>query len=182
MAEPFRILVVCTANICRSVMAERILRQAVSARGAAAEITSCGMLFDGEPASETVIDLLDERGLDARDHRSRRYTPEMVAEVDLVVAMERRHVRELVNVVDGAAPRIHTLGAIAPWLRERRFAAETTPAERVAAGAAEREMSALQGSGPDDVDDPHGRSKRRHRQTAERLDALTQALVDGLFG
>ncbi|MDW3217853.1 MAG: hypothetical protein R8F63_04505 [Acidimicrobiales bacterium] len=181
MAPPFRLLVVCTANICRSVMAERLLRRAVAERGLAVEVSSCGLLFDGEPASDTVIAVLDERGIDARDHRSRRFTPALLADIDLVVTMERMHARELAVALDGASPRIHTLGSIVAWL-DQQEADDRSPADLVAAFAAERKSSDLLGGGPDEVDDPHGRSKRVHRRTAERLEQLTGSLVDGLFG
>lgn len=181
MAEPFRLLVVCTANICRSVIAERMLGAEIAARGLAADVESCGLLFDGEPASAAVLAVLDEHGLDARDHRSRRFTPELLDGVDLVVTMERNHARELALSVAGASPRIHTLGALVRWLATHDRD-ERTPAELVAAAAADRRSSDLLGSGSDEVDDPHGRSKRVHRRTAERLAELTSGLLDGLFG
>ena len=181
VAESFRILVVCTANICRSVMAERMIRREIAARGVVAEASSCGLLFDGEPASDTVIAVLGERGLDARDHVSRRFTEELVAGADLVVTMERMHARELSVAVAGASARIHTLGALVEWLDDQPFEDES-PADRVAAFAAGRRSSDLLGNGPDEVDDPHGRSKRVHRRTADRLERLGAGLVDGLFG
>lgn len=180
MAHPFRILVVCTANICRSVMAERMLRREVAQRGLPVEVSSCGILFDGEPASDTVIAVLDERGLDARDHSSRRFAPELLESVDLAVTMERRHARELALAVDGASTRIHTLGSIVPWLAAQSFGDEP-PGVRVERFAAQRRSSDLLGGGADEVDDPHGRSKRHHRRAADRLEELTAGLLDGLF-
>lgn len=179
---PFRILTVCTANICRSVLAEHFLRREIEARGLAAVVVgSCGMLFDDEPASDTVLAVLSERDIDASDHRSRRYTADMVADADLIVTMERKHARELAVSIVGASPRIHTLGGLVAWLA----AADDltgSPAERVARGAAARDSSALLGSGADEVDDPHGRSKRVHRKAADRIEALSIGLLDGLYG
>jgi protein-tyrosine phosphatase len=183
VANPsYRILVVCTANICRSVMAERFLRRELASRGLFDTVVeSCGTLFDDQPASDVVLAVLAEYGIDAADHRSRRFTPEMLAGSDLVITMERRHARELSVALDGASPRIHTLGALVEWLGE---AAELVgpPAPRVERCADEREASDLFGSGPDEVADPHGRSKRVHRKAAERIDTLCVGLVDGLYG
>lgn len=180
--DPYRILVVCTANICRSVMAERFLRRAIGARGLrGATVGSCGLLFDDEPASDTVVAVLDELGIDARDHRSRSCTPEILADADLVVTMERRHARELAVSLDGASARIHTLGALAEGLAGLEDASGP-PAERVARVMADREASALLGSGRDEIADPHGRSARVHRKTAARLDELANTLLDGLYG
>lgn len=181
-AAPFRILTVCTANICRSVMAEHFLRREIEARGLAAVVVgSCGMLLDDEPASDTVLAVLSERDIDASDHRSRRYTADMVAGADLIVTMERKHARELAVSVAGASPRIHTLGGLVAWLA----AADDltgSPTECIARGAAARDPSALLGSGTDEVGDPHGRSKRVHRKAAYRIEALSIGLLDGLYG
>ena len=133
-SDPFRILVVCTANICRSVMAETMVRAVVEERALAVEVSSCGMLFDGEPASDRVIAVLGERELDASAHRSRKFSPAMINGVDLAVTMERAHARELALQLEGASPRIHTLGSIVAWLDEHPSEGEG-PRDRVAAFA-----------------------------------------------
>ena len=182
VSAPFRIMVVCTANICRSVMAEYFLRRAIEARGLTdIEVSSCGLMYDDEPASDAVLAILAERGIDASAHRSRKFTPELLDGADLVVAMERRHARELAVAAEGASSRVHTLGALVDWLAEHEAPADT-PAERVARFAAQRRSSDLLGSGADEVPDPHGRSKRVHRKSADRIEALCDALLDGLYG
>jgi protein-tyrosine phosphatase len=175
-------MVVCTANICRSVMAEQFLRRDAAARGIALELSSCGVLFDDEPASDTVIDVLKERGLDATDHRSRKFVPEMLNDLDLVVTMERMHARELTVTLDGASSRVHTLGGFVGWLADSAGERTGSPIDRLAAYADGRRASDLLGAGADEVDDPHGRSKRIHRKTADRLELLSSGLLDGLYG
>lgn len=162
-------------------MAETFARAIVEERGLAVEVSSCGVLFDGEPASDKVIAVLGERELDATAHRSRKFTPSMIEGIDLAVTMERGHARKLALQLDGASPRIHTLGSITDWLDEHPSQGED-PRDRVTAFAKERRPSDLLGSGNDEVPDPHGRSKRVHRKTADRLDAMTARLIDGLFG
>lgn len=179
---PYRILVVCTANICRSVMAERFLRRDAEGRGLSqVEVGSCGVLFDDQPASDTVISVLAERGLDVSDHRSRTFAPVMLDSIHLVVTMTRAHARDLTLAVDGASPRIHTLGALVAWLGEPEHRVGSA-AERVARFADARGASALLGSGDDEIADPHGRSKRVHRKAADRIEEFCAGLLDGLFG
>lgn len=179
--EPFRILVMCTANICRSVMTERFLRRDIEDRALSATVGSCGLLTDGEPASATVVGVLADRGIDAGDHRSRRVDAALVAAHDLVVTMERRHARELTLANEGVSPRVHTLGALVRALGEEE-ARVGAPAERILRVAERRPAIALLGSGDDEIDDPHGRSARLHRRTADRLEELGAGLLDGLFG
>ncbi|MEQ8840726.1 MAG: hypothetical protein RIB98_07070 [Acidimicrobiales bacterium] len=181
-ADPFRILVVCTANICRSVMAERFLVRDVEQRGlAGVAVSSCGLLFDGEPASDTVLSVLAESSLDAADHRSRVVTPELVNGADLIVTMERAHAREITMATEGDSTNIHTLGALVDWLRTQEEL-DGSPDRRVRAFAEQRRPSDLLGSGTDEVEDPHGRSKRLHRKAAARIEDLCTGLLDGLYG
>jgi len=181
VTEPYRILVVCTANICRSVMAQEFLRRDIAVREVDhVEISSCGLLFDDEPASETVLAVLAEHELDASAHRSRKFAPELLEGIDLVVTMERLHARELALSTEGASARIHTLGSLVEWCRSEETLVGS-PGERLARFAEGRRSSDLLGSGSEEVEDPHGRSKRVHRKAAERIEDLCEGLLDGLF-
>lgn len=67
------LLVVCTANICRSPMAERFLRRDAATRGVDATVASAGMLTNGEPASSGATEALAAYGLDPNQLGVRRW-------------------------------------------------------------------------------------------------------------
>ncbi len=179
MREPFRILVVCTANVCRSPTAAHFIAAAAADAGVAAEIGSSGFLFDGNPASAEVLTVMAERDADLSGHRSRITTEEMVGGADLVVAMERRHARDLTLLAPGASRRIHTLGGVVEALE--RLSPTGEPGSRLALITEGRLATDLLGEGDDEVADPYGRSRRVNRQTADRLDDLSRRLISGLF-
>lgn len=178
---PFRVLVICTANICRSPMAERLLQRAAGERGLELDVSSAGFLFNGEPASAKTAAVMAECGIDLGDHRSRTVSPELVEQADLVVTMERGHARDLILENPSARDRVHTLGGMADALAEADPSAETPASSRVAQVLRDRPAGDLLGNGPDEVGDPHGRSKRRHRLARDRIVVLVDALLDGLF-
>lgn len=91
--EPgFRVLFVCTGNTCRSPLAAAALTRELGADGARVEVTSAGIsAWDGEPATEYSIEVAARDGLDLSAHRSRRAHPDMLAQADLVLVMERSH-------------------------------------------------------------------------------------------
>lgn len=94
---PVRILVVCTANICRSPVVEALLRAKLAARGHGSwQVASGGLLAGaGHPASKHGVKILASRGLDLQGHRSHEVGRADVEVADLVLCMERRHAEAL---------------------------------------------------------------------------------------
>ena len=76
------VLFVCVANSGRSVLAERLFRAAAGGRHTARSAGS----DPGPHVHPEVVEVLDELGLDARDHVPRRLDDEAVAWADVVVA------------------------------------------------------------------------------------------------
>ena len=106
-----RILVLCTGNICRSPMAEALLRARLAALRPALSVSSAGLAApEGRPADTLAVALLGERGLDLAAHRSRQLTPELVAAADLILVMETAQQRHLELLAPAARGRVHRLG------------------------------------------------------------------------
>ncbi|MCX2860583.1 low molecular weight phosphotyrosine protein phosphatase [Paucibacter sp. PLA-PC-4] len=88
------ILLVCTANICRSPMAEAVLK----AHGLYALVQSAGMRAGprGEPVDARAARVLLQRGYElGKKWRSRRVQAEDFARFDLVLAMDHDNLRDL---------------------------------------------------------------------------------------
>jgi protein-tyrosine phosphatase len=97
-ADPIRVTMVCTGNICRSPMAEAILRQTL--RGTDLEgrvvVDSAGThnYHVGDDADARARQVLAEGGYSI-SHRARRFDPAWLEERDLILAMDAGHLREL---------------------------------------------------------------------------------------
>ncbi len=100
------ILVVCVGNICRSPMAEILLRAQFPAK----TISSAGIgALVGEPAHPIAIALMQELGVDLTAHRGRQLDEALVMQSDLVLVMERGHVAW----IEGEWP--HARGRVFRW-------------------------------------------------------------------
>ncbi|HSN74213.1 MAG TPA: low molecular weight protein arginine phosphatase [Anaerolineae bacterium] len=93
-----RVLLVCTANICRSPMAMGLLRERLRKDGLDNQVmvSSAGVYgLDGNPASQPGVEVLAERGIDIADHRAHTVDEQEIADADLVLVMEEAHRRTL---------------------------------------------------------------------------------------
>jgi protein-tyrosine phosphatase len=105
-----RVLMICTGNICRSPMAEGLLRARFAARGRGS-VSSAGIsALEGRPADATAIALLAERGVDIAGHRARQLTPEILAGAELVLVMDAGHQQALERLAPAARGRVHRIG------------------------------------------------------------------------
>jgi len=162
-------------------MAEALLRDLLERRGITATVESAGLLDGGVAATADAALVLARRGIDLGAHRSRSIHDDAVDVdgADLVLAMERRHLREAVVRAPGIRDRTFTLVDAA---RRAEAAPSRQPgeslrdwAERLGAG---RSAADAQGSGDDEVADPIGQPRSRYEATASRLLDLLGSLVE----
>jgi protein-tyrosine phosphatase len=174
------ILVLCTANQCRSPLAAAALRARLARRDPALMVESAGLGADGFPATPPTLDAARALGFDLTEHRSRQLDSTILERADLVVGMERRHVREAVVLDRRAWGRAFTLKELV------RRASEVGPRasgealaewlERVNAGR--RPADLLGQSRDDDVADPTSDPLADYDAMAREVEALVVELVD----
>lgn len=89
---PYRICLLCMGNICRSPMAETVVRSrlAEAESGAVVRLESAGVggWHSGEGMDPRALAALKQRGYDGTAHRARRLDPAEASGYDLILAMD----------------------------------------------------------------------------------------------
>ncbi|ALV46934.1 hypothetical protein MB46_17055 [Arthrobacter alpinus] len=105
MSNPYRIMTVCTGNICRSPMAEFMLADAAAESGLEVEVDSAGTTSweAGKPIDPRAKAVLARHGVAAGDHAAREFQPAWFAERDLILALDTDHFDALIALAPDTA-------------------------------------------------------------------------------
>jgi protein-tyrosine phosphatase len=174
------IVVLCTANVCRSPMAAALLARRLAALGVTAPVRSAGMISSGDPPHPEVISVMTSYGIEISSHRSRLVCAADLIPASLVLAMARDHLRHAATTEPGTWPRAFTLKEL---IRRGEQIGPRPPGEPfsrwLSRAHAGRERTSLLGDSPDDdVADPAGGPLRAYADTAALLDRLVTRLTE----
>ncbi|MEA3230950.1 MAG: hypothetical protein U9Q05_04245 [Thermodesulfobacteriota bacterium] len=145
-----RVVFVCTANICRSPMAEGLLNHHWKDQGHTdLTVSSMGIqMIDNQPASEHAVTVCAENGVDISSHRSRALRSVELQEARLVLTMEPFQQRHL--------------QLLAPSIKGKVFLLAKWPEESWKRGV---------------ITDPIGRSLRGYRKIFRIIDGHIQRII-----
>lgn len=111
MSKIKSVLLVCTGNSCRSVMAEGLLKKRLKELGKAdIVVRSAGVrAIDGYPPTNETIKVMKEEGVDLKHFESTAVTNELIKRADLILAMSTAHKLEIIGRVPEAAVKTFLL-------------------------------------------------------------------------
>lgn len=176
---PLRVLMVCTANLCRSPMMEFLFRDELTRRAIDWQVSSAGTRArPGLPAYPHTIKVLGEYGFDLTDWRSTPLSTQLLQSSDLVITAAEEHrswvlemspasmgtvypLRQLAHILDtvgGPAP-VDADTSLVEWVANARTRVQPVPAGSI------------------DLEDPIGRSLRHFRRCRGLVDEAVRQIV-----
>lgn len=174
------VLIVCTGNICRSPVAELILRSlalpGVNVESAGTE-AMVGSGIDGP-----VRHALDNDGIDATGFLARQLSRAMVEHSDLILAATRSHRSTILREVPSALRRTFTLLELADLTQ---LAERDGPLKPLGRTTRLGQLARLRGMRPpdaiDDIPDPYLRSDAHHREAYQTISEALRGPISRLL-
>ena len=189
MSHTFSVLVVCTGNICRSPVAEQLLRARFGAAGMSVIVRSAGTsALEGIDMTDEAAALARQYGGTGAGHIARQLTADLVADADLVLTATREHRHAVVALHPRAARYAYTLIQFARLVD----AVDSSTLDRSGSDGPLvllNEVAATRGFAPppkhpdlDDITDPYRRSQEVYDDAGRAIDAATTTIVAGVTG
>jgi len=168
--QPFTVLVVCIGNVCRSPLAERLLRERLREQlGELSEgvaVASAGTrAMAGRPMDAMAAQELSRLGLTNEDFRARQLTERTANDAGLVLTATKELRSRVLEDAPGALRRAFTITEFAALVDG---VSADSPRELVADAAQRRSLAQVEDY---DVPDPIGAGPEVHRQAADLIDA-----------
>lgn len=109
------ILIVCTGNICRSPIAERVLRKLLPDK----KIDSAGVgaLLD-RPADDSAIRVAAKYGISLNEHCARQFNASLSSQYQLILVMEKQHIARISKLSPESRGKTMLLGH---WLGSKEI-------------------------------------------------------------
>ena len=188
---PLNILVVCTGNICRSPLAEKLLQARLTAAGIPAIVTSAGTrAMVDHPMTNEAAFLAAQYGAEPTLHAAQQLTADRIAAADLVLTATREHRGEVVSLHPRANRYAYTLNQFARLVEANPPAVEQAVVEPVETPTINNylaEISATKGLAlpptrpeDDDIEDPYRRSAEVYDRVGIVIDKSITTITTAL--
>ena len=179
----FTVLFVCTGNICRSPMAERLFRAGIGGGPPVFTMSAGTHALVGHGIDGPSAMALRELGVDPDGHRGQLVEARLIADADLVLTAETAHRSIITEAFPGSRQKTFTLREFA------RLAGEVDPLDgpdvsalraRVAELAAHRARQRPIPARGADIGDPYGARLEMARTSAAQIADAVHVVIRSL--
>ncbi|NEG70370.1 arsenate reductase/protein-tyrosine-phosphatase family protein [Bifidobacterium choloepi] len=178
-----KVLFVCTGNICRSPMGELLFPKFFDGEDLVVDSAGTQGLIDHEidPSSRK---LLESDGIDSSKFRSKRLTPQLAKDSDLILCFTKNQQRQIASVAPTAAKRTATVSdfaAMCDYCAKEGMISGSTLDERIASVLDNASMIRPMLPPSADIKDPYRKEFEVFEQAHEELGAAIATIADSVL-
>lgn len=112
---------ICTGNICRSAMAEGMMKKLIKEEKIDAQICSCGIYAEtGDYATYNAIEAVKEYDVDIRAHRATNIRESQIEEMDLILCATISHKQSVLFLYPTLRGKVYTMKEYAKLDKNRQ--------------------------------------------------------------
>lgn len=105
-----KIMFICTGNICRSAMAEKMMAKKIKEQNKDIQVYSSGIYAeDGDISTENAVDIMKERGIDLTQHRATNIANSKIKEMDLILCATVSHKYNVIQMYPELKEKVFTI-------------------------------------------------------------------------
>lgn len=105
-----KIMFICTGNICRSAMAEGIMKKKVEDQGIDVKVYSCGVYAeDGDGATYNACEAAKEYDVDITQHKATNIRNSNIQDMDIILCATKGHKRLVLQLYPNLSNKVFTM-------------------------------------------------------------------------
>lgn len=105
-----KIMFICTGNICRSAMAEGLMKKLVNDNNKNVVVYSCGIYAeDGDMATYNAIEAIKDYGVDLREHRATNIQNSQIEDMDIILCATVSHKNTVIRIYPELKDKVYTM-------------------------------------------------------------------------